>query len=274
MRIRVGHSPDADDAFMFYAIAKKKIPTDGIEVTHVVEEIESLNQRALRGELEVSALSLHAYFYCRERYELLSCGASIGDKYGPILVARADEASDTLTGKRVVVPGKLTTAYLVLKLYAKGFTETFLPFDQIIEAVTRREADFGVLIHEGQLTYGDFGLRKVADLGEWWHKETGLPLVLGIDAIRRDLDPALKKKIDALLKESIRYAFAHRKEALDYALEYGRGMTTSQADRFVGMYVNDFTLDYGKDGQAGIEALLNRAEEAGLLGTVLQKEDT
>ena len=265
MRIRVGHSPDADDAFMFYAIAKGKIPTEGLQVEHVVEEIERLNERALRGELEVTALSLHAYFYCRDRYELLSCGASIGDRYGPILVARDDDSCETLQGKRIAIPGKLTTAYLVLRLYARDFTETFLPFDQIIEALRRKEADVGLLIHEGQLTYQEHGLKKVVDLGQWWHEQTSLPLVLGIDAVRRDLDTAVKKQINSLLKQSIRYALDHREEALTYALQFGRGMAREKADRFVGMYVNDYTLDYGKEGEAGIEELFKRAREARLL---------
>ena len=264
-RIRIGHSPDADDAFMFYAIAKGKVPTDGLRVEHVIEEIEGLNRRALQGELEVTALSLHAYFYCKDRYELLSCGASVGDRYGPILVARKEDPSQTLRGRRVAIPGSLTTAYLVLKLYAQGFEERMLPFDQIVEAVQTQKADFGLLIHEGQLTYSELGLKKVVDLGEWWHRTTGLPLVLGIDAVRKDLDPGLKQRIDSLLKESIQYALDHRQEALAYALEFGRGMAREKADRFVEMYVNQDTLDYGERGRAGIKELFKRAEEAGLL---------
>ena len=265
MRIRVGHSPDADDAFMFYAIAKGRIPTDGLRVEHVIEEIERLNQRALLGELEVTALSLHAYFYCRDRYELLSCGASIGDRYGPIVVARKDDAAKNIRGRRLAVPGKLTTAYLALKLYERDFVEVMMPFDKIIDAVRSKKADLGLLIHEGQLTYSKLGLKKVVDLGEWWHETTGLPLVLGIDAVRKDLDGGLKQKLDSLLRQSIRYALAHREEALAYALQFGRGMTREKADRFVGMYVNDWTLDYGEKGKAGIEELWRRAKEANLL---------
>ena len=265
MRIRIGHSPDADDAFMFYAIAKGRIPTEGLRVEHVVEEIERLNERALRGELEATALSLHAYFYCRDRYELLSCGASIGDRYGPILVARDADFSKTLRGKRIAVPGKLTTAFLVLKLYAPEFEAVLVPFDQIIDAVRDKQVDLGLLIHEGQLTYQAHGLKKVVDLGQWWHEQTSLPLVLGIDAVRRDLEPPVKKRIDSLLKQSIHYALGHREEALAYALQFGRGMALDQADRFVEMYVNDWTLDYGEKGRAGIEELLRRAKEAHLL---------
>ena len=264
-QIRLGHSPDADDAFMFYAIAKGKIPTDGVEVTHVVEEIERLNQRALLGDLEVTALSLHAYFYCRDRYELLSCGASIGDRYGPVLVAREGDRLDLLKGRGIATPGRLTTASLVLKLFVNDFREVPMPFDQIIGAVRSKKVDLGLLIHEGQLTYQEFGLRKVADLGEWWSQETGLPLVLGVDAVRKDLDQALKQKIGSLLNLSIRYALDHREEALAYALQFGRGMAREKADRFVGMYVNDWTLDYGEKGRKGIEELLRRAQEAGLL---------
>ena len=264
-RIRVGHSPDADDAFMFYALAKGKIPTGGLEVEHVIEEIERLNRRALKGELEVTALSLHAYFYCRDRYDLLSCGASVGERYGPIVVTRREESSDRLSGRRVAVPGKLTTASLTLKLHTRDILEQPVPFDRVIEAVQRREADYGLLIHEGQLTYSEFGLRKVVDLGQWWHAETGLPLVLGVDGIRHDLDQNLKDRLDALLRQSIRYALDHREEALAYALQFGRGMTREKADAFVGMYVNDDTLDYGERGRAGIEELFKRAKEAHLL---------
>lgn len=287
--IRVGHSPDADDAFMFYALAKQKIPMRGFQVEHVIEDIESLNQRALRGELEVTAVSCHAYAYVAERYRVMRSGSSVGDQYGPIVVAPRGTGPMDFSGKRIGIPGKLTTAYLVLQLYARGagrkldepgslarpaaslrmtdpeFTPVFLPFDQILEAVTRGVVDFGLIIHEGQLTYGDHGLEKVLDLGVWWHEKYHLPLPLGVDIIRRDLGEETIRSFSALFKESIEYALAHRKEALEYALTYGRGMDPRLGDRFVGMYVNELTVDLGPQGEAGFCKLLDEAYQQGLI---------
>ncbi len=263
--IRVGHSPDADDAFMFYALAKKKIPMRGFEVKHVIEDIESLNQRALRGELEVTAVSCHAYAYLADRYAVMRCGASVGDKYGPILARKRPGLTAGKAGvldlsrKRIAIPGKLTTAYLVLQLYAKDFEPVFIPFDKVLEAVTSGEVDLGLVIHEGQITYAKHGLEKVLDLGVWWHEKTGLPLPLGVDIIRRDLGADVMRSFAGLFRESIEYALSHRREALEYALRFGRGISEDLNDRFVGMYVNDRTVDIGEDGEAGFRALFEMA---------------
>lgn len=319
--IRVGHSPDPDDAFMFYAMAHKKIDMRGFEVEHVIEDIESLNQRAMgnlksepratghgprksgesnRGScpgdrvpdfLEVTAVSCHAYAYLADKYAVMRSGASVGDKYGPILVQRATghgprtksgpratghEKAESWpvdrspwSGKKIAVPGKLTTAWLVLQLFLKevfktcpvsrGACPVFMPFDQIIDAVKSGAADYGLLIHEGQLTFAEQGLEKVLDLGEWWHEKTNLPLPLGVDVIRKDLGRETMKNFAALFRESIEYALNHRKDALEYALRFGRGIAPDLNDRFVGMYVNERTLDLGADGEAGFRRLLDEA---------------
>jgi len=260
--MRVGHSPDADDAFMFYALAKKKIPMRGFEVEHVIEDIESLNRRALRGELEVTAVSCHAYAYLADRYAVMRSGASVGDRYGPILVAKRQHGSDggcRIKGKKIAIPGKLTTAYLALQLYEKNFEPVFIPFDKILEAVQKDEVDLGLVIHEGQITYAEHDLEKVLDLGAWWHEKTKLPLPLGVDIIRRDLGEKTMRSFAGLFKESIEYALSHRREALEYALQYGRGISEDLNDRFVGMYVNDRTVDIGQDGEAGFRKLLEMA---------------
>ena len=272
--IRVGHSPDADDAFMFYALAKKKIDMRGFEVEHVVEDIESLNQRALKGELEVTAVSCHAYAYLADRYAVMRSGASVGDQYGPILVRRAGYGvprSDGSAKLKVAIPGKLTTACLALQLYGKlesgspdpllrtPFEMIFMPFDQVMEAVKSGEVDFGLVIHEGQITFAEHGLEKVLDLGVWWHQATKLPLPLGVDIIRRDLGETVMRSFTMVFKESIEYALSHRKEALEYAIEFGRGISEDLNDRFVGMYVNDRTVDIGKDGESGFRRLLDEA---------------
>jgi 1,4-dihydroxy-6-naphthoate synthase len=263
--IRVAHSPDSDDAFMFYALAADKIDTEGLRYVHELQDIESLNQRARRGELEVTAASIHAYAYLADRYALLPHGASMGDGYGPRLVARAPAGRGDVKGKRVAVPGPLTSAYLALRLYEPAFTPVFTPFDQIEDAVVDGAVDMGLLIHEGQLTYGKEGLHKVIDLGEWWHEETGLQLPLGGNAIRRDLGPELTEKVSRLLHESIRYALENREEALAYAMQFARDLPEELADRFVGMYVNDVTLDYGDDGRRAVQLLLDRAYERGII---------
>jgi 1,4-dihydroxy-6-naphthoate synthase len=264
--IRVGHSPDSDDAFMFYALTHDKIDTGGLRFEHQLEDIETLNKRALAGELEVSAVSIHAYAHLADRYALLASGSSMGDRYGPTLVTREPKTLEDLRGTTIAIPGLLTTAYLTLQLcLGKDVPIKVLPFDQILPAVARGEVDAGLLIHEGQLYYGDKGLFKVADLGQWWFDETGLPLPLGGNVVRRDLGPAMVTTIARLLKESILYALEHRAEALDYALKYARDLDPALADRFVGMYVNEWTVDYGPRGREAVRTLLGRAAEAGLV---------
>jgi len=263
--IRIGHSPDSDDAFMFYALAKNLIPTDGIEVVHVIEDIESLNQRALKAELEVTAVSIHAYAYIADTYALMPCGSSMGDRYGPLVVANGPLDAQDLKGRKIAIPGKMTSAYLTYSLFQPDFEAIVIPFDQIIDYVKSGKAKAGLIIHEGQLTYADSGLHKVVDLGEWWYHETGLPLPLGGNVIRRDLGIEKMKKVTRLVQQSIRYSLDNRPAALDYAMIYARDMETEIADQFVGMYVNDYTLDYGESGRAGVRELLRRGYEAGII---------
>lgn len=263
--IRIAHSPDSDDAFMFYALAEGKIDTDGIVYIHELADIETLNQRALRGELEVTAASIHAYAYLADRYALLPHGASMGDRYGPRLVARSPMSRADVKGKRIAVPGALTTAYLTLKLYEPDFVALQTPFDQIEEAVINGDADLGLLIHEGQLTYADVGLVLIEDMGEWWYQETGLPLPLGGNIIRKDLGPDLIATISRHLYDSIAYGLSHRHKALDHAMRYARGLERERADTFVGMYVNDLTLDYGEKGREAVKRLLDRGATAGII---------
>ena len=263
--IHVGHSPDSDDAFMFYALAEGLIDTDGLTYTHQLQDIETLNRRALNGELEVTAVSIHAYAYLADRYALLPSGSSMGDRYGPRLVAREPATLDSATGKRIAVPGLLTTAYLALKLAVPNFEAVVVPFDEIEDAVLAGTVDFGLLIHEGQLTYRDRGLSLIADLGEWWFSETGLPLPLGGNVVRKDLGPALMSRISRHLRASIDYALEHRAGALDHAMRFARGLERSKADAFVGMYVNEWTQDYGERGRAAVQALLDRGVSAGII---------
>ncbi|MGC8643838.1 MAG: menaquinone biosynthesis family protein [Isosphaeraceae bacterium] len=264
--IRVGHSPDSDDAFMFYAITHDRIDTGGLRFVHQLEDIETLNQRALNGELEVSAVSIHAFAHLTDRYALLASGASMGDNYGPTLVTREPATLDGLRGQTIAIPGKLTSAYLTLQLYlGKDVPVSVMPFDQILPAVAAGTVPAGLLIHEGQLYFGDRGLHKVLDLGQWWFEETGLPLPLGGNVVRKDLGEALVQKIAALLKQSIRYGLEHRQEALGYALKYARDLDPKLADKFVGMYVNDWTVDYGPRGREAVRLLLGKAAEAGLV---------
>ena len=266
-KIRIGHSPDSDDAFMFYALAKNLIPTEGVEVVHVIEDIESLNKRALNAELEVTAISIHAYAYVSQDYTLMPCGASIGDRYGPIVVSTVPMDPYQLSGKKIAIPGEMTTAYLTLQLFEPDFIPEVVPFDQILDHVKQGKADAGLIIHEGQLTYQSQGFHKIIDLGEWWHQETGLPLPLGANVIRRDLGSEKIKKITLLLKKSIQYSLSHRQEGLEYAMVYARDMESdvTLADRFVGMYVNDYTLDYGPKGRAGVQELLKRGYQSGII---------
>lgn len=270
--LTLAHSPDPDDAFMFYALATERIDADGLRFQHVLADIETLNQKALRSTYDVTAISFHAYAYLRDRYRLLRCGASFGDGYGPLLVARAPLAPADLGKKRVAVPGTLTSAYLLLKLFAPEVETTTMQFDRIPAAVAAGEAEAGLLIHEGQLTYAGAGLHKVVDLGEWWKQQTGLPVPLGGNAIRRDLEPELTQRIAAVLERSIRYALDHRPEALAHALQYGRGLSTELGDKFVGMYVNRWTLDCGPDGRRSIQLLLDRAHQAQLIPAAVQVE--
>jgi 1,4-dihydroxy-6-naphthoate synthase len=270
--ITVGHSPDPDDAFMFYALAREKIDTCGLRFEHVLQDIQTLNERARRAELDVTAISAHAYPSIVDRYALLASGASVGDRYGPLLVAREAMTPEEAAGRVIAIPGELTTAALVLRLALPEAETTVVPFDAIPEAVLERRVDVGLLIHEGQLTFEKLGLRKVLDLGEWWHGKTGLPLPLGLNAVRRSLGPEKLRLVARLMHESIRYALTHREEAVGYAMEYARGMETVEADRFVGMYVNEFTLDLGESGRAGLRALYRAAHEAGILGAPFEPE--
>lgn len=263
--IRVAHSPDSDDAFMFYALATNKVDTEGLTYVHELQDIESLNQRAMKGELEVTAVSIHAYADISDRYALLPSGASMGDRYGPRLVAREPMTKAQVAGKRIAIPGLKTSAYLALRLYEPNFEPVVVPFDEIEQAVVDGKVDVGLLIHEGQLTFGDLGLHLIADLGEWWFGETGLPLPLGGNVIRKDLGPELMKKISRHLHASIAYALDHREAALDHAMQYARGLDRSKADTFVGMYVNNWTLDYGDRGREAIRLFLERGAAAGIV---------
>jgi len=266
--IRVAHSPDSDDAFMFYALAEGKIDTGDLRYQHELSDIETLNQRALRRELEVTAVSIHAYAYLWRDYALLGSGSSMGDGYGPRLVATRPRPADprtALRGRRIAVPGLLTTAYLALKLYQPEFEAVVLPFDRIEDAVHAGEVDAGLLIHEGQLTYADSGLQLWADLGAWWLEDTGLPLPLGGNAVRRDLGDRVTARIAHDLRASIEYALAHRAPALAHAKQYNRGIGDERTDTFVGMYVNQWTVDYGPRGRQAVQRLLDRGHEAGII---------
>ncbi|MGL4462415.1 MAG: menaquinone biosynthesis family protein [Planctomycetia bacterium] len=264
--IRVGHSPDPDDAFMFYALAHDKLDCGPYQFVHQLEDIETLNRRALQGELEVSAVSIHAYAYLTDKYALLPSGSSMGDKYGPKVVAREQFRREELPDYKIAVPGLMTTAYLALRLWhPKEFTFRVVPFDEILPRVADGEFDAGLIIHEGQLTYQNQGLTQIVDLGAWWYEETGLPLPLGGNVVRKDLGPQAMQEISRLLHASIKYGLEHRQAALDYALGYARDMQRGLADEFVGMYVNHWTLDYGDVGRRAIRMLLERGAAAGLV---------
>lgn len=266
--IHVAHSPDSDDAFMFWALAAGRIDTDGRRYVHELADIETLNRRALAGELEVTAVSIHAYAYLADRYALLAHGASIGDRYGPRIVARERAPADpraALAGRTVAVPGELTTAFLALRLYQPAARTVVVPFDQIEEYVAAGRADAGLLIHEGQLTFADRGLELWVDLGVWWDDETGLPLPLGGNVVRRDLGDAMLDAVARDLKASIEYGLAHRAEALAHAQTFSRGLDPAKTDRFVAMYVNDYTVDYGERGRQAVRELLARGHRAGIV---------
>ncbi len=284
--IRVGHSPDPDDAFMFHALANDKIDTGQYQFTHELQDIETLNRRALKGELELTAVSLHGYAYMTDTYALCACGASIGDNYGPMVVARQPGTVADLKGKTIAVPGTLTTAFLSMQLWLgqaglkavpKGerggnVEYVVVPFDEILNVVERGEVDAGLIIHEGQLTYQNQGLSLIEDMGVWWMRETGLPLPLGGNAIRKDLGHQAMADVTALLKQSIEYGLKHRDEALTHAMQYGRDLDRAKSDKFVGMYVNDWTIDFGPRGREAVALLLKRGYEAGIIPNPVQLE--
>lgn len=265
MEIRIAHSPDSDDAFMFYALAKNKLDTGIFRFTHTLQDIETLNRKALHGEYEITAISFHAYAYIADKYILLPSGASMGDRYGPMVVARHGFDEGSLRGCRIGIPGTMTTAYLALRLFLEDFEPVVIPFDRIMDEVQAGSVDAGLLIHEGQLTYARQQLQKIVDLGEWWYQQTGLPLPLGGNAVRRDLGAENIRQIARLLKQSIQYALDHREEALQYAMQFARDLDTPTADRFVGMYVNQRTLDYGDEGRRAVQELFDRAHQAGII---------
>lgn len=267
--IAVAHSPDSDDAFMFYGLATHKVRTPGLRFTHTLCDIETLNQKAREGVYDVTAISFHAYPYIQDKYALMSCGGSVGEGYGPMIVSpRAFTVSEIKT-KRIAVPGTLTTAYLALQLFAPGIQTEVVPFDQIIPQVLEGKYEAGLIIHEGQLTYDKSGLHRVVDLGRWWQKVTGLPLPLGGNAVRRALGPEMPA-VTAALRESIQYALDHREEALAYAMQFARDLDPQSADKFVGMYVNERTLDYGPDGREAVRRLLDMGHKAGIIGPEAQ----
>ncbi|MGH9601674.1 MAG: menaquinone biosynthesis family protein, partial [Terriglobales bacterium] len=263
--ISVAHSPDSDDAFMFYAMATNKVRAPGLRFRHTLCDIETLNQQALEGTYDVTAISFHAYPYLQDKYALLATGGSVGDGYGPMVVASRFFPPETLTQKTVAIPGKLTTAYLALKLFAPSVETEVVPFDRILPAVQEGRYEAGLIIHEGQLTYAKAGLHRIVDLGQWWRSTTGLPLPLGGNAIRRDLGPEVVAQVSQALRESIQYALDHREEALDYAMQFARELDKAQASRFVGMYVNERTLDYGEDGREAVRRMLDMGHRAGII---------
>ena len=266
--IRVAHSPDSDDAFMFYAINQNKIDTKNYQFIDILSDIETLNKEALKGTYEVSAISIHAFPYVADKYALLSSGASMGDNYGPMIVSKEEISPNELKNKKIAVPGTLTSAFLALSLYLETnkFNYEVINFDEIIPAVKEGKYDAGLIIHEGQLTYKDEGLKCIVDLGKWWYERTdGLPLPLGGNVIRKDLGEKVIKEISQILRESIKYSLEHREEAVEYALKYARGMDKNKADKFIGMYVNDLTIDYGERGRKAVELFLKEAYEKGFI---------
>jgi 1,4-dihydroxy-6-naphthoate synthase len=269
LRMQLGHSPDSDDAFMFYGLAQNKVDAEGLEFEHILRDIQTLNDWAREGKLECTAISVHAYAYVHDKYAILSHGASMGDGYGPMVVTKEPMTVEELSGKRIAIPGKLTSAFLALSLYlGRPFDYAVVPFDQIMDAVHAGSVDAGLIIHEGQLTHKSEGLHTVVDLGAWWKAETGLPLPLGVNAIRKDLPPDVQLRASRALKASIVYGLQHRKDALAHAMQFARDMETSTADTFVGMYVNDWTVDLGEKGKESIRLFLSRGEEAGLIPDV------
>ena len=265
MKITLGHSPDSDDAFMFYGLARHLIDEEGYEFEHILQDIETLNRWALEARLHVTAISVHGYPHVAERYAILPHGASMGDNYGPRVVAKEELSREELRGSKIAIPGTLTSAFLALRLWLGEFEYEAVPFNQIMEAVAEGRYRAGLLIHEGQLTHGELGLRTLVDLGRWWKGETGYPLPLGVNVIRKDLGPERMSQLSRILHRSIEYGLTHRQGALDYALEFARGMERELADRFVGMYVNDWTLDMGEAGRESIQLFLTRGHAAGVI---------
>ena len=263
--ITVAHSPDSDDAFMFYGLATNKLETENIKFEHTLKDIQTLNEDAKNGVYDVTAISFHAYAYVADKYALLPHGASIGDKYGPILVSKEPRSADEIGDMKIAIPGELTSAFLALRLFNPDFEYVVRPFDQIINAVKNGDVDAGLLIHEGQLFYKELGLDKVLDLGEWWHERTGLPLPMGGNAIKRELGPDLMKRVSRHLHRSIMYSMENREDALQYAMQFARDMAPEVADRFVAMWVNELTLDYGERGKEGVRRLLTEGYEAGII---------
>lgn len=263
--ISLAHSPDSDDAFMFYGLARHKIPTGDLEIVHTLADIETLNREAMAGRHEVTAISFHAYPYVADKYALMPCGGSIGDGYGPLLVAREAREPGAVARGTVAVPGSLTTACLALRLFAPDVKMRIVPFDRILDEVHEGRADLGLLIHEGQLVFSRYGLHKVLDLGAWWKEQTGLPLPLGGNAVRRDLGADLMERLTRIVRATVRYSLEHRADALDYAMEFARGMDPPVADRFVGMWVNDLTVECGDVGRKAVQVLLDRGHEAGVI---------
>lgn len=264
-KITVAHSPDSDDAFMFYGLATNKLETDGLKFEHTLKDIQSLNEDAKNGVFDVTAISFHAYAYVSDKYALLPHGASIGDNYGPIVVSKEPREASELSSMKIAIPGEMTSAFLALKIYNKDFEYIVVPFDEIIDAVKEGKADAGLLIHEGQLFYNQMGLHKVLDLGEWWHEKTGLPLPMGGNVIRRDLGQDLMERVSKHLHESIQYSMDNREDALAYAMQFARDMEPALADRFVAMWVNDLTLDYGERGREAVKRFLKEGFEAGII---------
>lgn len=263
--ITVAHSPDSDDAFMFYGLATNKLETEGLKFEHTLKDIQTLNEDARSGVFDVTAISFHAYAYVSDKYALLPHGASIGDKYGPIVVSKEPRSADEIGEMKIAIPGELTSAFLALRLFNADFEYAVVPFDKIIDAVQKGDVDAGLLIHEGQLFYKQMGLDKVLDLGEWWFEKTGLPLPMGGNVIRRDLGPELMKQVSKHLHRSIQYSMENREDALSYAMQFARDMAPELADRFVAMWVNDLTLDYGERGREGVRRLLREGVDAGII---------
>jgi 1,4-dihydroxy-6-naphthoate synthase len=270
--ITLGHSPDPDDAFMFYALATDSLDTGDLSFRHIIEDIETLNRRALNAELDVTAISIHTYAYVLDNYALLTSGASMGDNYGPLIIAKTPMTVDEAKTKTIAIPGEMTTAALTLRLCLGDVKTTVIPFDKIMDAVESGEVEAGLLIHEGQLTYAARGFHKVIDMGEWWMQETGLPLPLGGNAIKKSLGEENIQRISQLLRQSIEHGLANRQVAVRHSMKYGRGMEESLTDQFVGMYVNDYTIDYGEKGREAVRLLLKRAHEAGIIPSPVQLE--
>ncbi len=263
--ISVAHSPDSDDAFMFYALATNKVRVPGLKFSHTLTDIETLNRKAMEGFYDVSAISFHAYPYVQDKYALMPCGGSVGEQYGPMVISPRMVGLEELKGMKIAVPGTMTTAYLALKLFAPKIETVVVPFDRIIPEVLAGKHEAGLIIHEGQLTYERSGLKRILDLGKWWHEQTGLPLPLGGNAIRRELGPELIGQVTRALRDSIQFALDHREPALAYAMQFARDLDPQMADRFVGMYVNDRTLDYGEDGKQAVVKLLDMGYQAGII---------